>query len=223
MVEKIEHILRLQEDLNILTNGDAYKSGTTQSGDEISWTRCIVMETFSLASLTKWKHWKDLHLSVDWDDIKVEIADIFHFVVSYLQQEYNDEQLTKMIEQFSSYKPQLVASEYMVRDEAEKLIYYTIMIQNNNEINSNDAANVLLGKFFTICSHASIDFEELYILYVAKNSLNKIRQEKGYKDGGYSKLWGNMSDIDVMFHLIEANTDVNLFYEKFLESYETKA
>lgn len=223
MTDKIKYMLSLQEELNLLTNGNEYKKGFTQNGDEISWTRCIVMETFSLANQTKWKHWKDLHLNVDWDDIKVEIADIFHFLLSYLQSENSNEDIAKVVEKFVDYTPQLVGSEYKVRDEAEKLIYYTIMIQNNNEIDNSDAYSILLSKFFSICNYSGVSFDELYTLYIAKNCLNRLRQEKGYKEGGYSKVWNGVRDIDVMFKLIEENTSIDIFYKKLLEFYETKA
>lgn len=36
------------------------------------------MESFN------WKHWKDISGSHDEDNIKIEIVDIWHFVMSYL-------------------------------------------------------------------------------------------------------------------------------------------
>jgi len=225
-LERLTSMLNLQEELNIVTNGSEYRSAKTLNGDDISWTRCIVMETFALANNTKWKHWRDVNRDVDWDEIRVEIVDIYHFLLSYLMKYSNIDEVAKRVLDYVDYDKKPLASELLVRDEAEKLIYYTIMVQNNGEIGYDEASKVLLGKFFTICKYASISFEELYQLYVAKNRLNLLRQNSGYKDGTYSKSWGDRSDVDAMFTLLTnmgTQIDSTDFYDKLDDYYKTKA
>jgi hypothetical protein len=47
---------------------------------------------------------------------------------------------------------------------------------------------------------------DLHRRYVAKNVLNFFRQDNGYKDGGYRKLWGGREDNE---HLVEILADVD--------------
>ena len=43
--------------------------------------------------------------------------------------------------------------------------------------------------------------EDAYIAYIAKNCLNKFRQDFGYKDGTYIKDWNGKEDNVVAFEL----------------------
>ena len=45
-----------------------------------------------------------------------------------------------------------------------------------------------------------MSFESLYRSYVGKNVLNFFRQDNGYKDGSYRKLWQGREDNE---HLVE--------------------
>jgi len=70
----------------------------------------------------------------------------------------------------------------------------------------NLAGGTLLGKDFSTRDFAAamaalpMDFDELYRLYVGKNVLNHFRQDQGYKQGTYLKLWQGREDNE---HLIE--------------------
>jgi hypothetical protein len=45
-----------------------------------------------------------------------------------------------------------------------------------------------------------MDFDALYRSYVGKNVLNFFRQDHGYKDGSYIKVWQGREDNE---HLVE--------------------
>ena len=42
--------------------------------------------------------------------------------------------------------------------------------------------------------HLDMAFDELYEIYVGKNVLNMFRQDHGYKDGSYIKIWQGRED-----------------------------
>ena len=46
-------------------------------------------------------------------------------------------------------------------------------------------------------SHADMDFNDLYSMYIIKNALNKFRQDNGYSTGEYSKMWAGREDNEV--------------------------
>ena len=51
-----------------------------------------------------------------------------------------------------------------------------------------------------------MDFDHLYRMYVGKNVLNFFRQDHGYKDGSYIKVWGEREDNE---HLAELLTTLD--------------
>ena len=56
------------------------------------------------------------------------------------------------------------------------------------------------------------DFNTLYRNYVGKNVLNLFRQENGYKDGTYKKIWNGEEDNEVLARLmLDMNSDSDSF------------
>jgi hypothetical protein len=51
-----------------------------------------------------------------------------------------------------------------------------------------------------------MDFDSLYRTYVGKNVLNFFRQDHGYKDGSYIKVWQGREDNE---HLVEVLADLD--------------
>jgi hypothetical protein len=54
--------------------------------------------------------------------------------------------------------------------------------------------------FATVMNLIEMDFDALYRSYVGKNVLNFFRQDHGYKDGSYIKVWQGREDNE---HLVE--------------------
>ena len=86
-MNKILEMLNLQQALNDATNGEDWENGLTKNGKIIDWKRCIYMESAELIDSFAWKHWKAINKAPDWDNIKVETIDIWHFALSLLLQE----------------------------------------------------------------------------------------------------------------------------------------
>ena len=58
-------------------------------------------------------------------------------------------------------------------------------------------------------------------LYISKNCLNQFRQDNGYKEGHYIKVWNGNEDNVVMVDLLEKMDDVSFddLYSKLKEEY----
>ena len=52
----------------------------------------------------------------------------------------------------------------------------------------------MIAEFFDLVVMSGLDLETLYRLYVGKNILNQFRQDNGYKDGSYIKVWATEED-----------------------------
>jgi len=78
----IKQMFELQQKLNDATNGLIWTEGATKDGRQISWLRCIYMEAAEAIDSFNWKHWKDIESQPDLDNAKVELVDIWHFIMS---------------------------------------------------------------------------------------------------------------------------------------------
>ncbi len=55
-------------------------------------------------------------------------------------------------------------------------------------------------------SGIDLTFEDLYVSYISKNVLNFFRQDNGYQDGSYKKVWSGKEDNE---HLVELVGDLD--------------
>ena len=79
----------------------------------------------------------------------------------------------------------------------------------------------LFENFFDLTLMSGLDLESLYKLYVGKNILNQFRQDHGYKEGTYIKVWNGQED-NVMMKKIweeEANITPDKLYRKLAKTY----
>ena len=58
-------------------------------------------------------------------------------------------------------------------------------------------------------------FDQLYRMYVGKNVLNFFRQDHGYKEGTYVKVWGGREDNE---HLSDLLAVMDVAEDDFAES-----
>jgi hypothetical protein len=58
-------------------------------------------------------------------------------------------------------------------------------------------------------------------LYIGKNILNIFRQDHGYKDGSYKKIWNGKEDNVIMQEILAENEDISAdeLYTKLKEIY----
>jgi hypothetical protein len=63
------------------------------------------------------------------------------------------------------------------------------------------------GAHFTfiagIMKYLDMTFDELYEIYVGKNVLNMFRQDNGYKEGSYNKIWNGREDNEYLADIID--------------------
>jgi hypothetical protein len=67
---------------------------------------------------------------------------------------------------------------------------------------------MIVDDFFALASMGSLNLDQLYRLYVGKNILNRFRQDHGYKEGTYVKIWNGLEDNAVMKQAWEENPDL---------------
>ena len=208
--DKLIEMLNLQQKLNDDTNGEGWENGYTKQNRLINWRRCIYMELAELIDSFNWKHWKDINISPDWENIKIEVVDIWHFILSLALEEYklankgDIKDIANYIEE-SKYFNEFIQEAKPAHDEDMYMIINIIEHFIKDAI-SGEKFNKLIDDFLEVALQCGVNLDILYKFYLAKNILNQFRQDHGYKNGEYIKTWNGKEDNIVMLEILEQNT-----------------
>ncbi|BAF70125.1 dUTP diphosphatase [Nitratiruptor sp. SB155-2] len=219
-MEKMVEMFTLQNELNNDTNGIQWRKGMTKQGKPINWKRCIYMETAELIDSFPWKHWKSIDAKPDLENIKIELVDIWHFLMSYLLVHNSLDEAVQLANNFKDEKSDIkIPKEWdskkldEVLDPFEELMALA-MVKNDSSMMQEE----LLSQFFKACEAVDLSFDELYKLYIGKNALNQFRQSHGYKEGTYKKIWNGKEDNVVMQEILASKPSIS--YSELLQALE---
>lgn len=221
---KIAEMMALQQSLNDMTNGENWEAGITKNAKKINWQRCIYMECAETIDSFGWKHWKDIQAEADWANIKIEVVDIWHFVMSLALQEYKQKEMGSIEDLVSHiislpHYSLLIQEEEFGREEEVMSLVEAVMFDSLEK--SLNLAK-LLEDFFILVSQSGLNLDSLYKLYIGKNILNSFRQDNGYKDGSYMKVWNGEEDNVVMSRILDESNDITAkeLYKKLSVEYK---
>lgn len=184
-------MLEMQNAMNTKVHAEWFNQG-------FEWYRAIWVECAEMLDHYGWKWWKKQ--TPDTEQVILELVDIFHFGLSLRidgETSYQElaEQLTAELE-----KP-TQADDF--KQTLELL-----------------AASAVANKTFDAAAFAGcmaqigMDIDDLYRGYVGKNTLNFFRQDHGYKDGSYIKVWNGQEDNE---HLVEVVKSLDINQDNFAE------
>lgn len=184
-------MLELQDAMNNRINADWRDAGN-------EWYRAIWIECAEMLDHYGWKWWK--HQEPDMEQVILEIVDIWHFVLSDLLESGSsvDDLAEGLVNDF-----QLSYEKLDIRLAIEALARQTL-----------DRKSADVETFIKLMGTAGLTLDDLYRGYIGKNVLNFFRQDHGYKQGTYQKLWGGKEDNE---YLVEAaaqmDTDSSTFQQ----------
>ncbi len=173
-----------------------------------AWYRAIWVECAELMDHYGWKWWKAQ--TPDQDQVELELIDIWHFGMSILLQEHGDDYdlVAERLEQAF----RTPASELGFREELEAFTASTLNTQ------AFDAPG-----FVRLMGLVGLTFEQLAERYVAKNVLNLFRQDHGYKEGHYQKVWAGKEDNEHLMEILAgqslAELDRDALYQALTQRY----
>ena len=211
-MDKILQMLQLQQQLNDATNGEGWEKGITKNGKIIDWKRCTYLECAELIESYPWKHWKNIDAKPDYANIKIEAVDTWHFIMSQGLEDYKMKNLgyiedlavqINKLDNFSKFTAKIVPTtkNYYEQIEVVEILMKTLFCDEPTE--------KLMEAFIDVAVISGLNLDTLYKLYVGKNILNKFRQDHGYKDGTYIKIWDGQEDNVTMQSILEANEDIS--------------
>ncbi len=179
MKEKLLVMLDMQDAMNSRVNENWRQADN-------AWYRAIWTECAEMLDHYGWKWWK--HQQPDLDQVQLELVDILHFAMSdYLLGNSDNQAVAQRI--IKEMAQPGVETDF--RLSIENMAQTTI---KNHSMHFSDFANVM--------NLIEMDFDQLYRMYVGKNVLNFFRQDHGYKDGSYIKVWQGREDNEHLAELI---------------------
>jgi dimeric dUTPase (all-alpha-NTP-PPase superfamily) len=213
-MDKLVSMLNLQQTLNDSTSGQGWENGVTNKGKKINWQRCITMESAEMIDSFGWKHWKSIDQKTDYANLQIEIVDVWHFVMSLVLMfnarsgAESAEELAQRIAQTPECQ-RLNVEETLSFGSDEALL---MRIENVMRLSliplSAEMVGAMIEEFFELAYVGGLNLTALYRLYVGKNILNQFRQDHGYKEGTYHKIWEGMEDNAVMKRAWEEDPDM---------------
>lgn len=202
MVAKTAVMLELQDAMNSRVDPDWLDRGR-------EWYRAIWIECAELMDhYGGWKWWKSS--PKDPAQVLLEIVDIWHFGLSM------------RISADRRYGP---AAEKIVDD------WFAVEDTSGFLLDVERLASVALSdRVFVVAIVPALlrdigrGFDDLYRAYVGKNVLNIFRQDHGYRDGSYVKIWGGREDnghlVDILSELDADDPDYrDLVYAALKQRY----
>lgn len=201
---KIAYIMFLQNEMNEAVNPDWI-------GAEYNFKYAAIAEiNEAIDGHFNWKWWAKKKIERNNHQLFLENVDILHFFLSdficHLYNKYSSNEIPiknkEIIQIYSCLFEDI--SENDLLETYYKLLYNVVSNMGNNDTIMTDNFTTL----FKIINSLGYDFNDICKYYVAKNVLNRFRQEKGYAKGSYKRNWGEnklgcKDDNDVLETIIK--------------------
>lgn len=193
----------------MLTMQDAMNSRVSETWrtNGYEWYRAIWVECAEMLDHHGWKWWK--HQEIDVAQVQLELVDIFHFGLSLrlmtgASVETITEDLAKELTQNTS--------ETDFKIALENLASAAVADKSFDAIALADCMKLM-----------NMDLDELFRQYVGKNTLNFFRQDHGYKEGTYIKIWHGEEDNEVLANLVNSlDAGASDFQQQLYKALEEK-
>ena len=196
MRQQLATMLDLQDSMNTKVNANWREQG-------FAWYRAIWVECAELLDHYGWKWWKKQ--SPDMEQVRLELIDIWHFGLSHLlvQGASREALLDRLCRDLAGLGD--------TQGDAEQ---FRLCVEAFAGETLNTRGFSTEG-FAAMMNASGLTFDQLYRGYVGKNVLNFFRQDHGYKDGSYRKLWAGREDNE---HLVEAAAELDASATDFAEA-----
>lgn len=164
--------------------------------------RAVVIEAAEAIEHHGWKWWKKQ--DCDMAQLQMEIIDIWHFLLSEILLEHEDDH-----DRATAWLMQAVAiarsgTEVGFDDRRFELDGMSLVSKLELLIGLSVARRIDLATFRAIMLDCHLDWDALFRQYVSKNVLNFFRQDHGYKEGSYLKVWNGREDNEHLVELMQA-------------------
>lgn len=162
----------------------------------------VVIEAAEAIEHHGWKWWKQQHK--DLPQLQMELIDIWHFILSELllnnggDEAASRQELTRLLAKS--------LDQEIIEFDGQQFELKQLDLVRKLELLIGLAAvhRIELAVFSAIMVDCEIGWTELYCQYVGKNVLNFFRQDHGYKEGSYQKIWQGREDNEYLVDILAA-------------------
>jgi dimeric dUTPase (all-alpha-NTP-PPase superfamily) len=202
---ELREMLRLQASVNSKINPDWLTADN-------AYLRAVVVESVEAMDHHGWKWWSRQPLNMS--QIQLELIDIWHFVLSDV--------LVKQSGDLGHAGVVIVSQWDSSADPQDDV---TTLLERLERMAGLAAMRRFSFPLYrALLLDAGLTFDSLFRAYVGKNVLNHFRQDHGYKQGTYVKIWDGREDNEILTELMDATTAspeelARELYEKFEERY----
>lgn len=191
--EQIDTMLSLQAGMNAKVDPEWVTA-------RYPYLRAVVIEASEAIEHHGWKWWKKQ--TKDLPQLQMELIDIWHFLLSEI--------LLEQAGSESAAKAQLAAlladssnkTKILFDDKSYDLADLDALEKLELLIGLSTSRRIELAVFEAIMSDCDMNWSDLYCQYVAKNVLNFFRQDHGYKEGSYQKMWHGREDNEYLVDIL---------------------
>lgn len=178
--------------------------------------RAVVIEAAEAIEHHGWKWWK--RQDCDLPQLQMEIIDIWHFLLSEILLQHEDDHTLASAALLSATS----ASKHSTSLDFDSQTYHfkdlSLVAKLELLIGLSCARRVDIALFKTVMEDCGLNWESLFKQYVSKNVLNFFRQDHGYKEGTYHKLWQGREDNEHLVELMDSLDTANPNYPELLYS-----
>lgn len=192
---QIKTMLTLQYKLNSIVDSKWIEK-------KFPYLRAAFVEAAEALDHYGWKWWKQQATNLP--QVQIEISDILHFYLSDLLIS-TDGNIDKSADIFRA-----ECSNSSGRVILDSKTYVLNEIDTQTVLELLAALSVLRKRNFSVLQvlmfRCGLNWQALYTSYVSKNVLNIFRQDNGYKNGSYIKIWADREDNE---YLAEIAAELN--------------
>ena len=179
MLNAVRTMLDLQDQMNAKVHLEWRQQG-------FEWYRAAWIECAELMDHAGYKWWK--HADPDIEQIQLEVVDIWHFGMSAMICSHDN--LDELAAQ--------IAADLAAKPAESSLLEATEILAESCITTKSFCTSAFLG----LMAASGLSFDRLHRIYVGKNVLNLFRQDHGYKDGSYIKIWDGREDNEHLSDLL---------------------
>jgi hypothetical protein len=213
--EQLITMFNLQQQINAVVDSKWLDS-------RYPYLRAVVVEGVEAMEHHGWKWWKKQ--TKDLKQLQMELVDIWHFAMSWMLLDCYDGVTEKNPSRISDNTvAELSADTLGIIREWDKFKGTVGDIKESNAVDIlqyvvGHAAlhnTFSIGAFAELLQYCELSWNDLFKMYVLKNTLNIFRQQHGDKQGSYVKVWNGKEDN---VWLVELSNDMDVTESTFFDS-----
>ncbi|QPG06927.1 dUTP diphosphatase [Salinimonas marina] len=184
--EQVRTMLSMQSAMNGKVNPDWVNADN-------NWLLAATLEAAEAVDHHGWKWWKKQ--TPNMPQLRMELVDIWHFILSeWIVTSDGDLELAEASVTHMASPARFIPSWVKGNDLLGNLQYL---------ISTLAAGDPSVPEFMYVLAQAGMSTDDLYRQYVGKNVLNFFRQDHGYKEGTYVKVWDGREDNEHLTEILD--------------------